>query len=418
LAGLLLVLVPWPAAVPQVQPEKQSGYTTAGETPEAHLGAGYEHLRNNRYEQAAREFRAALALNPKLVMQARFPLAVSLFELRRPAEARREFEAVRRATGDHPNIEYYLGRLDLIEGRMETAILELKKAAIKPPFPDTAYNLGYAYLKRHDLASAEKWLRQAADLAPRDSAVQYRLGLLYSEAGRKHEAQQAFSRSEQLREREADTDRLRLACMQRLEHGSVAEARPVCERLFDPEDAEKLTILGTLYGEHGSYAEALKPLRRAADLNPNAPQMQYNLAFDYFQLYRYQEAREPLEKAVRRWPDLYPLNVLLGAVLRQLGEERPAYEALRHAHELAPQDPGTAGSLYEVALSLAQRNLAGKEYSASLQYVSEAAKLRPQEREPHRLLAEIYAATGRQAEAAEERRVLQHMIPGGNGSQN
>jgi tetratricopeptide (TPR) repeat protein len=380
-----------------------------GDTPEAHLGAGYGDLKSGRFEPAAREFRTALALNPKLVLQAQFPLAVSLFELHQTAESRRQFEAVRRQIGDHPNLEYYLGRLDLADGKLDSAILELTKAVAKPPFPDTAYYLGYAYLKRHDLVPAEKWLRRAAELTPRDAAVQYRLGLLYSQAGRQEEAKQAYARSDQLRKGEAEVDKLRVNCARRLDQGSLDEARPVCAQLFDPDDAEKLTMLGTIYGQHGDYQDALQPLRRAAELSPNSPQMQYNLALDCFQLKRYAEAQEPLQKAVERWPDLYPLNALLGAVLYELGERRRAYPVLRHAYELNPQDPETAGTLYKVDLELASQDRASKHYDASMRYLSEAARLRPQEQEPHRLLVELYEVTGRRSEAAEERRQLDRL---------
>src|SRR5215472_2311338 len=420
LPGFLLglVLVTCRGGFAQERAESSAGHVSSSDTPEVHLGAGYEDLKNNRFEAAAREFRAALALNPKLVLQAEFPLAVSLFELHQMEEARREFEAVRRAAADHPNIEYYLGRLDLTEGKLDAAILELNKAAANPPFPDTAYYLGYAYLKRQDLTLAEQWLRKAAETAPRDPAVQYQLGLLYSKTGRKEEAQEAYSKSEQLRQRDTEIDKLRLDCKQKLDQGSLDAARPVCDQLFDSDDAEKLTMLGTTYGQHGLYAEALRPLRRAAELSPGSPQMQYNFAFDYFQLKRYAEAREPLAKAVARWPDLYPLNALFGAVLYNLGEELPAYEALHRAYDLNPRDPATVDILYRVTLSLAQKNLASKQYAAALRYLSEASRLRPQEAEPHRLLAQIYDLTGQQAEAAEERRQLERLVPAGGAHPN
>jgi tetratricopeptide (TPR) repeat protein len=376
------------------------------ESVAAHLGAGYDDLKNSRYEAAAAEFRAALTLDPRLVLQARFPLAVCLFELHRDEEARHEFEAVRREAGDQPNVEYYLGRLDLAEGRLEASIAELQKAASKPPFPDTAYYLGTAYWKRHNLALAEKWLRVAAEADPLNPAVPYELGALYAEAGRKDESAQAYARSEQLRQRQAETDRLRIECTSALDQGPPEAARAVCDRLFDPEDVERLTILGTLYGQHGDYAAALKPLARAAELRPNSPQMQYNLAFDYFQLHRYQQARDPLVKAAERWPDLFPVNALLGVVLERLGEDQEAYRTLHHAYELRPQDQATASALYRVALRLGEKSLADKQYAASQRYLSEAARLRPGEAEPHRLLAESYSALGRQAEAAEERRQL------------
>jgi len=411
---IALALVACPIGLAQDHPGTPGESAATADTPEAHLGAGYIDLKNSRYEAAAREFRAALALDPKLVMQARFPLAVSLFEQHQAEEARREFEAVRRDAGNRPSLEYYLGRLDLAEGKLDAAIAELSEAAAQPPFPDTASYLGSAYLKRHDLASAETWLRKAAELAPRDAAVQFTLGQVYKEAGRKEEAQQAFSRSEELRQRDAEVDRLRVDCTQKLAQASLDDARQVCDKLFDPDDVEKLTILGTLYGNHGDTEAALKPLRRAAELSPNSPQMQYNLAMCYFQLGRYREAREPLAKAVARWPDLFPLSALLGAVLYNLGEELPAYEAFHHAHELGPQDAATASALYELALRLGEKSQAGKQYSDSLRYLNEAANLRPQEAEPHRRLAAIYDATGRPAEAEAERRQVEHLTTPGN----
>jgi len=418
ICALALTLAFCPAGFAQDHAENSDAQSEIDNTPQAHLGAGYENLKNNRYDAAVREFRAALELDPKLVLQARFPLAVSLFELHRNDEARREFETVRRAVGNHPNVEYYLGRLDLEEGHADAAILELSTAAAKPPFPDTAYYLGSAYLKRHDLASSEKWLRKAAELAPNDSAVQFRLGTLYKEAGRKEDAQKAFVRSEELRQRDAEVDKARLDCVEKLNHGSLEEARPVCDQIFDPDDADRLTMLGTIYGEHGDFEDALKPLRRAAELSPSSPQMQYNLAFDYVRLNRFEEARGALAKAVLRWPDLFPLNALYGAVLYNLGEERPAYEALRHAHELNPQDPGANDSLYQVTLSLAKRGLAGELYTESQKYLTEASRLRPQEPEPHRLMAEIYDATGRQSEAADERRQAGQLSKSDGNKQN
>ena len=73
-----------------------------------------------------RASRAALALDPRLVLQARFPLAVALFELHQAQESRREFEAVRRQNGDDPNVDYYLGRLDLTEGKLDAAVLKCR----------------------------------------------------------------------------------------------------------------------------------------------------------------------------------------------------------------------------------------------------------------------------------------------------
>src|ERR1700731_5301134 len=175
LAALMLVTFGAASAASQ----KASRAQAPVDSPDAHLGRAYDALRDDRYEVAAAEFRAALKLDPKLILRARFPLAVALFEMKKPVEARREFEAVRREAVDHPNISYYLGRLDLDELQYESAIRNLSQAIAQPPFPDTAYYLGFAYFKQGALAAAEKWLKEAARLNPHDARVQYQLGLVY-----------------------------------------------------------------------------------------------------------------------------------------------------------------------------------------------------------------------------------------------
>jgi len=185
-------------------------------------------------------------------------------------EARQELETVHREVGDHPNVLYYLGRLDLEQRNFQEAIRNLNQAAAKPPFPDTAYFLGYAYFKQGDLASAEKWLKEAAQTNPRDVRIPYQLGLVYRKQGREEEAKKALALSDELRQRDDKESRLRLECAQKLDQGLRDEAHAVCEQLYDPDDAEKLTELGTIYGQHGDPKAALRPLRRAAELAPRS----------------------------------------------------------------------------------------------------------------------------------------------------
>lgn len=397
----LLVLAPFllcaKAAVAQ-SPQQDS--PASSDNAETHLGRGYDALKQDRYDAAVTEFRTALALDPKLVLRAQFPLGVALFELHRPEEARKEFEAVRREAGDHPNILYYLGRLDLEDRKFDSAIQNLSQAAAKPPFPDTAYYLGFAYFKNRDFASAEKWLKQAAEADPRDARVPYQLGLVYRQQGREEEAKQAFALSDTLHRQDDREGRLRVECGQKLDRGPRDEARKTCEQLYNPDNAEKLMTLGTIYAQHGDLEDALKPLQRAAELQPQSPQMQYNLALAYFQLNRLEDARVPLAGALKRWPDLFQLNALYGAVLFKLGENSEAYHTLQHSHQLNPDDALTRDMLYDTTMRLAETDQQAKRYSEALRYLAEASKLRPQEPEPHRRMAQVYKLTARNTEAA------------------
>jgi len=404
---LLLVLVPVFLGGPKSAAQNEPSPPAA--TAEAHLGKGYDALKQDQYEVAATEFQAALSADPSLGERARFPLAVAFFEMHKEADARRELEFLRRDLGDHPNILYYLGRLDFETNDFPSAVQNLSKAAQKPPFPDTAYYLGFAYLKQHDLPNAEKWLKTAQELMPHDSRVEFQLAKVYREQGRIDEANKALAHSEEQRHRDQDDVRLKQECAQKLDQGLREEARAVCEQLYDPNNADRLTSLGTMYGQHGDLDSALKCFRQAAELAPQSPQMQYNLALTYYQRNEFEKARTPLEHALKRWSDLFPLNALYGAVLVKLGEEAPAYQALQRAYQLNPQDSGTTDLFYTTALKLAQQSRDNKEYSRALSYLQEATKLRPQEAEPHQRMAEIYSRTARpsqaNAELAEARRL-------------
>jgi tetratricopeptide (TPR) repeat protein len=404
LAALVFVSVLGARAGAQESP---TAVPVAGDTAEMHLGRGYDALRQDSYEVAVSEFRAALQLDPSLVLRARFPLAVALFESHKSDEARRELEIVRHEVGDHPNVLYYMGRLDLEQRKFDSAIRNLKEAVAakpKPPFPDTAYHLGFAYFKQGDLAAAEKWLKEAALLTPRDPRVFYQLGFVFRKEGREEEARTALAESEELRRRDDSEPLQKTECGKKLDQGPQDEARSFCEQLYAPDDAVRLTALGMIYAEHRDLEAALKPFRRAAELEPQSPQTQYNLALTYFQLNQFEQARTSLAQVIEQWPDLFQLNALYGAASAKLGENVPAYHALHHAQQLNPHDSQTTDLLYKVSLTLARKSLIGGQYSNSLDYLEEAIKLHPEAPEPHRSMAKIYTHTNHLREATAELR--------------
>jgi protein O-GlcNAc transferase len=394
----------FPGITPARQTEGRETSAQGGSSANAlelHLGSAYELLKEEKYSEAEKEFRAVLALNPSLPLRARFPLGVALFEQQKNAEARREFQTVRNEVGDQPGISYYLGRIDLAEQNYKDAVINLEKASAHPPFPDTALYLGLAYLRSGSTRDAEKWLKQAAETDPTDSRAQFELGKLYRKEGRTAEAKEAFSRLQKMRSRSDKLSQLKYQCGQQLDRGP-SEKAPACDQLYDPNDADLLTSLGVLYGQHGRLENALKPLQRAAELEPRSPQMQYNLAYTYYQLRRFQEARSTLEPAARQWPDLFSVSALYGAVLWNLGETKAAYETLEHAHNLNSGDASTTSLLSQCSLQLAQESEKAGQDLAALRYLQEAASLVPTDAEPHLRMAAIYRRIGQPEQAKQE----------------
>jgi len=389
------------SVVAESRTQNQSSQVGAN-TVEARVGRGYELMKDERYREAADEFRVALALDSRLV-RVRYQLAVCWFAIAKLNEAREEFNRLQRETKNDPNVAYYLGRLDLMEGNLDSAIERFTGIAADPPFPDTAYYLGSAYLKKGELEKVEKWLLEAARANPRDFRVPDHLARVYQREGRKEEAEKQYALSAALRQHYDEASKVAVTCSRLLETRPMEEARRICQELFDPNDPDKLTTLGMLYGQHAYFSEAVEPLRRAASLDPDSFEIQHDLGLTCFRLHRYPEALAALTEAVALRPDFFGSNALLGATLYALGEDEASYRVLFHAHELNPQDADTADLLFKAALSLAGKEFDKHEYAASAIHLETAVRLRPQDVEVRRRLEEVYRLLGFPTKSREER---------------
>ena len=364
------------------------GQSISSASATAHIGKGYELVQNDRFAEAAQEFRAALALDPA-ALNARYQLAICLFALGDHDASRKEFERLRTETKDDPNVAYYLARIDLLAGDAASAIRRLAPLMKRPPFADAPFYLGSAYLAHGDIEHAVKWLRTAAQSDPHDFRSHYRLARALQEQGLHREAEREYALSTEMREHYNETARQSVACVQAMRSESVGEARDICNHLFDPNDPDKLTTLGMLYGENGKYQEAIEPLARATQLDPESFEVYHNLGLTYFRLKRFAEARGQLEKAVSLRPDFFGSNALLGATLYSLRDDSSAYRVLGFAHQLKPDDADTAELLFRVSVILANNSAAAADYGASLKFLSTAAGLRPGTPEIERRIAEI-----------------------------
>jgi len=369
-----------------------------GERPQSaaamtHIGKGYELVQNDRFAEAAQEFRAALALEPGAA-NARYQLAVCLFAVGERDASRKEFERLGKETQNDASVAYYLARLDLTAGDSAAAIRRLAPLMAHPPFSDAAFYLGSAYLSQGNREQAIHWLRKAAQSDPRDFRIHYRLARALQQNGLHKESEQEYALSTEMREHYNETARQSTACVQALRAEPADRAREVCRRLFDPNDPDKLTTLGMLYGENGRYEEAIEPLQRAAELDPDSFEVYHNLGVTYFRLKRFAEARAPLEKAVSLRTDFFGSNALLGATLYSLKDDQAAYRVLDFAHQLKPDDADTAELLFRVCMILAN-NAAAADPPAALRFLEKAATLRPGNSELARRIAEIKTKVSR-----------------------
>lgn len=311
---------------------------------DAYISRGEQLLQSHMFDQAASQFRQALALSPQNP-RVRLEYGICLFSLGRNDEARRQFEQVQQRAGQSRYLTYYLGRLDLLSNDYRSAIRRLSSLTANPPFPDTAFYLGEAYISSGNNDEGIKWLGRAAKLMPNNYRIHYRLARAFSTVGRQSDAAHEYKLyTRDLNERKNTETEVR-ACSEALRLQPLSAAHEICQRMFDPNDPEKLTLLGELYGDAGAFADALIPLKLAVQLDPGSFEAWHNLGLSYFRLKQYQDARAPLEHAVRLHPDSYGSVVLLGATLYMLGDDAAALPVLEHARQLNPADAQTAAVL-------------------------------------------------------------------------
>lgn len=304
----------------------------------SHLGAGLKLFDLQRYSEAAKEFQLALDADPQLV-EARYHLGVSQFNERQYAEARREFERLEPSPYKKDWVTYYLGRIDLAEGRLDPAIQQFQSLNGPQPLEDELYYLASALMKKNEPERAIAVLESQIKFNPRDFRAHDLLARAYVKTGHPREAEREFEQSDQLHQYYLAGKQQLLSCRQQLATGRVDQAWADCGRSLVSDDVDMLVAVGMLFGEYREYDHALEVFGRARTLDPDSPEINYDLGFTYFQQEQYARAREFLDAALRGRPDFFEALTVQGAVLYKLNDTRSAQQVLEHAHALRPNDP-------------------------------------------------------------------------------
>ena len=293
----------------------------------AHLGAGDQLLNQERFEEAAAEFQAALRENPTL-LAARRDLAVCQFELRHYDAAKELFSKLLGHSSTRAVAHYYLGRMDLIAGEFASAIAQFLSTQ---PFRDEHYFLGMAYFKSGAWESSAKILRESVRENPRDFRVHQLLARALQKLGREPEASAEFAETRRLLSYYSEGSQAVKRCGETL---SAADCGPVLET----DDVDKLAAVGMLLGKAKAFEQAEAAWKRAATLDPESAEIRYDLALTCFYLKDRVCARDNARTAIDLRANFLEANVLYASVLYMMGADADALPALRKAHALSPRD--------------------------------------------------------------------------------
>jgi tetratricopeptide (TPR) repeat protein len=307
----------------------------------AYLGKGNELMQAERYDEAAAQFKQALQRDQTLD-EARKNLAICEFELREYQQARDLFQTML-ATVERPVASYYLARLDLLNGNPDSAIVRLRSlsssdAITERSIADWRYFLGVAYFKKGQFTDAIACFKLQLKTNPRDFRAHQWLARALIKAGQPAEASQEFARARELHEYYTQGSVAIAGCRSLLNAGKKDEAWAACRPMLETDDVDKVAAIGMLFGEVGDQTHSFIAWQKAAALDPDSPELNYDLALASFQLKDMVRAKQYAQIACNLWPQFPEANVLYGTILYMLADDTEAVRILRRAEALRPED--------------------------------------------------------------------------------
>ena len=253
------------------------------------------HYLARRFDDAAREYRAALDLEPESA-RTHIGLGLSLYATGDRPGARNAFE---RALGIDPDAswpEYMLGKLAWSEGNIDEALRRTKRATELDPRSDEAwYGLASCYTRKRQYPEAIAALRKAVERNPNSLPAVTALGELLVYRGEGEEGRRYLERALTLKPDHAT------ACVLLGKYlfenapapADLDRAEQLLKKAIDlrgPRIADVHLDLGRLLARKGRLPEAIEKLNESVRLSPVDERAYFALAGAYRRIGKEKEA--------------------------------------------------------------------------------------------------------------------------------
>lgn len=267
--------------------------------PALHKAKGEIALQTGRYEQAKREFEAALARSGD-DLGARFKLGVALRRMRSFDEAAAAFDKVAEVDKEYPGLALERGLLYEQTGKGDKA-LEMYAAALKkaPSDVDLKLRVGGAQVMAGQVKQAEPILREVLKVRPSSAEANHFLGRALLVKGTSYPEAMRFL------ERAAEIDPNRAEYQLYVgwaanEAGQPARAESALRRALelDQELGDAYWQRGVLLQKQGATLDALAELKKALEKRPSRLEAYATMALCYQDQSRWPEAQEAWKKAI------------------------------------------------------------------------------------------------------------------------
>src|SRR5215469_2647143 len=302
------------------------------------------------------------------------------------------------ATAIHANLGAALAGL----GRYEEAISEYKAALKQSPSMSAArLNLALAYYKMGYISEAATQLKRVHREDPANMQAVRLLGDCYLRMGEDQKTitlLQPFSKDH--------PDDLAIAYMlgtALLRNKQREQGAAVIDRILrNGESAESHLLSGMTKYQAMEYPEAIRDLTKAAEINPNLPDVYSYLGQAQMASGDMNAARDAFEKELAVNPNDFESNLRLAVLLKQDGNYERAHQLLNRSLLVRPNDPG---ALYQVGATY----LAAGDTNRALSSLEDVTKQYPQFLEAHVSLAQVYYRLKRKEDGDREREIVQKL---------
>jgi tetratricopeptide (TPR) repeat protein len=476
---------------------------TQPKAAEAHALNASILARSGETDAPIKEYEAAVALDPSL--ENGFALAKAYLAKKDDKSAASLFSEMQASTGDTAAIHMDIGRAYGEAGYPDQAIVEFKKALAKDStlpglhyslgasyllsmgeidFPQAAAEfhkelalhpddflshsqLGYIALTGHNYPEAEKELRRASEINPRDPDTLLSLGQLYVDTNRPTDAEPVLRQSIALTtnlsrnhyqvqrahyllgrvlletgraqdaraEMQTSTDLLKLATLENqgksaeeiaaADAGSRILSKPVSplldpqalsaiedrEKHLSPAIADSYNNLGAITASDKDFPAAVYAFQKAAEWNPGLEGIDYNLGRAAYSAKDYATAVAPLGRYLQQNPGDVWFRSALGVSLFMTGKYQASIDILRPM-EASLQSVPPLATIYAAGL-VETGDLANG--IARLQQLESAAPDKP---ELHRMLGKAYLTSGDKTRAEQELRAALRLDPSDTDTQH
>jgi len=326
-----------------------------------HRSQAAEFLKENKLDQAALEFKAILALDPKNV-DSRGNLGVVLFFQGKYAEAIPQLRSALSLQHTLWKIQALLGIAERRTGEIEAARGDLEKSFPKVPEEnikiETGMELIEIYSASRELEKAAAVVSSLRELKPTDDAILYSAYRVYSDL--------------------ADDSLLTLS-------------------VVAPNSARMHQAMAHELAKRGNTAEAIENYKAALKIDPQLPGLHFELG-EMFKISGSQhqgEAESEYKAAVQVNPRDEQAYCRLGDIAAQGNDLQAANQYFRRALELQPSDPEASIGMAKVFVAMGQPEKA-------VPLLNRAIQLDPTSAVAHFRLSTAYRQMGRMDDARRE----------------